>query len=117
MWFGTGNGFGVVVDNRTGKNTYMNMAEAGVGIGIAIKDFREVIVFNSRSKLNNFVTSGWNIGTAQAGAEAKYEDEGASAAGEADLDADIVVYQLTEKGIQLRVNIGASKYWQNDELN
>ncbi len=88
----------------------MNLAEADVGIGVAIKDFREVIVFNS------FVTSGWNVGSAQGGAEAKYEEEGASATGEVNLDADIVVYQLTEKGIQLRVNIGASKHWQNDKL-
>jgi lipid-binding SYLF domain-containing protein len=117
LWFGTGNGFGVVVDNRTGKNTYMNMGEAGVGIGLGLKDFREVIVFNSRSKLNGFITSGWNVGTAQASAEAKYEDDGASAAGEANLDADVVVYQMTEKGISLRVNFGASKYWVNDELN
>jgi len=117
LWFGTGNGFGVVVDNRTDKNTYMNMAEAGVGIGVAIKDFREVIIFNSREKLNKFVTSGWNIGTIQASAEAKYDEEGASAAGEANLDADVVVYQLTEKGISLRINLGASKYWKNDKLN
>ena len=41
----------------------MNMAEAGVGIGLGLKDFREVIVFNSRGKLNNFITSGWNVGT------------------------------------------------------
>jgi len=107
LWFGTGNGFGVVVDNRTGKNTYMSMAEAGVGIGVAIKDFRQV----------NFIKSGWNVGKAQASAEAKYEEEGASSAGEANLDADVVVYQLTEKGISLRVNIGAAKYWKNDELN
>jgi len=117
LWFGTGNGFGVVVDNRNGKNTYMNMGEAGVGIGVAIKDFREVIIFNSREKLNKFVTSGWNIGTVQASAEAKYDEEGASAAGEANLDADVVVYQLTEKGISLRINLGASKYWKNDKLN
>ena len=94
----------------------MNLAEADVGIGVAIKDFREVIVFNSREKLNNFVPSGWNVGSAQGGAEAKYEEEGASATGEVNLDADIVVYQLKEEGIQLRVNIGASKYWQNDKL-
>ncbi len=117
LWFGTGNGYGVVVDNKTGKNTYMSMGEAGVGIGVGLKDFREVIIFNSRPKLNNFVTSGWNVGTAQASAEAKYESDGASAAGEANLDADVVVYQMTEKGISLRVNFGASKYWVNDELN
>ena len=117
LWFGTGNGFGVVVDNKTGKNTYMSMGEAGVGIGVAVKDFRQVIVFNSRSKLNNFITSGWNVGKAQASAEAKYKKEGASAAGEANLDADVVVYQLTKKGISLRVNIGAAKYWKNKELN
>lgn len=117
LWFGAGNGYGVVVDNRTGKKTYMSMGEAGVGIGVGLKDFREVIIFNNRAKLNNFVTSGWNVGTAQASAEAKYESDGASAAGEANLDADVVVYQMTEKGISLRVNFGASKYWVNDELN
>ena len=117
LWFGTGNGYGVVVDNSSGKNTYMNMGEAGVGIGLSLKDFREVIVFNSREKLNSFITSGWNVGTAQASAEAKYEGDGASAAGEANLDADVIVYQMTEKGISLRVNFGASKYWKNDELN
>ncbi len=51
----------------------MNMAEAGVGIGLGLKDFREVIVLNSRGKLNNFITSGWNVGTEQASAEAKYD--------------------------------------------
>ncbi|NIS08130.1 MAG: hypothetical protein GWO07_05075 [Candidatus Dadabacteria bacterium] len=95
----------------------MSMGEAGVGIGVGLKDFREVIIFNNRGKLNNFVTSGWNVGTAQASAEAKYESDGASAAGEANLDADVVVYQMTEKGISLRVNFGASKYWVNEELN
>jgi len=117
LWFGTGNGYGVVIDNRTGKNTYMKMGEAGVGIGFGLKDFREVLIFNSRSKLNNFITSGWNVGIVQVSAEAKYEDEGASAAGEANLDADVVVYQMTTKGISLRVNIGAAKYWKNKELN
>lgn len=117
MFFGAGNGFGVVRDNRTDKDTYMNMGEGGVGIGVGLKDFREVIIFNNRQKLNNFVTSGWNVGTTQASAEAKYNKEGASAAGEANLDADIVVYQMTEKGISLRINLGASKYWKNGELN
>lgn len=117
LWFGTGNGYGVVIDNRTGKNTYMKMGEAGVGIGFGLKDFREVLIFNSRSKLNNFITSGWNVGIIQASAEAKYKDDGASAAGEANLDADIVVYQMTTKGISLRINIGAAKYWKNKELN
>jgi len=117
LWFGTGNGYGVVIDNRTGKNTYMKMGEAGVGIGFGLKDFREVLIFNSRSKLNNFITSGWNVGIVQASAEAKYDDKGASAAGEANLDADVVVYQMTTKGISLRINIGAAKYWKNKELN
>ena len=117
LWFGTGNGYGVVIDNRTGKNTYMKMGEAGVGIGFGLKDFREVLIFNSRSKLNNCMTSGWNVGIVQASAEAKYDDKGASAAGEANLDADVVVYQMTTKGISLRINIGAAKYWKNKELN
>lgn len=117
LWFGSGHGFGVVHDNKTHEKTYMNMAEAGVGVGFSLKDFREVIIFNSREKMENFIESGWNVGSAQASAEFKYDDEGASAAAEGNMSTDIIVYQLTQKGISFRLNFGASKYWKNGNLN
>jgi len=116
MFFGTGNGYGVAVDNGNGNKIYMNMAEGGVGLGIAFKDFREVIIFNNKDVFYKFITSGWNM-AAQGDAAAKYKEEGGATTGEVPLDSDILVYQLTESGLALRANFGASKFWIDKELN
>ena len=50
-----GGGHGVVKDNKTGKNTYMKMGEAGIGLGLGLKDFRAVFIFNKRSVMEKFV--------------------------------------------------------------
>lgn len=113
---GSGNGYGVAVNNATGDNIYMKMAEGGVGLGVALKDFREVIVFNNRAVFNQFITEGWSYG-AQGDAAAKYKDDGGATSAEVPLDSDVVVFQMTKDGIALRANIGASKVWIDDELN
>ncbi len=46
---GAGGGRGVVVDNRDGQNTFMNMAELGVGVGLGAKEVRVVFVFRLQS--------------------------------------------------------------------
>ena len=78
LMLATGNGFGVATDNRTGKNTYMRMVEAGGGMGLGIKTYRAVYVFNSREAFNRFLSGSWQVGgDADVGAE--YEGKGASA--------------------------------------
>ena len=116
MFFGTGNGYGVVIDNSDGQKTYMRMAEGGVGLGVALKDFREVVIFNDLDAYRNFVTEGWSFG-AQGDAAAKYKGDGAAASGEVPLDSEVLVYQITESGIALRANFGATKYRLDDDLN
>lgn len=116
LFFGTGNGYGVAIDNSNGNKIYMNMAEGGVGLGIALKDFREVLIFNNKDVFYKFITSGWSVGV-QGDAAAKYKEEGGAATGEVPLDSDMLVYQLTESGIALRANFGASKFWIDKELN
>jgi lipid-binding SYLF domain-containing protein len=116
MFFGTGNGYGVVTDNANGSKTYMRMGEGGVGLGVAVLDFREVIIFNDQSVYNDFVTEGWSFG-GQGNAAAKYEGSGGAAAGEVPLDSAVVVYQITKSGIALRANFSASKYWLDSDLN
>lgn len=113
---GTGNGYGVAVDNSNGDKVFMKMAEGGVGLGVALKNFREVIVFNNRQAFRDFVTNGWNIG-AQGDAAAKYKDDGGATSGEVPLNSEIVVFQMTKDGIALRASLGASKVWIDDELN
>lgn len=116
LYFGTGNGYGLVTDNSDGSKTYMRMGEASAGLGVALKDFREVIIFNDQGAFTSFVTEGWNFG-AQGGAEAAYEGSGTGSTGEVPLDSAILVYQITESGIALRANMSASKYWIDNDLN
>ncbi len=114
--FGSGNGFGVAVDNSNGNEIFMRMAEGGIGRGVALKDFREVIVCNSKTVFYKFITEGWNY-SAQGDAAAKYKDDGGSTSAEVPLDSEVVVFQMTKGGIALRANLSASKFWIDDELN
>ncbi|KUE80911.1 hypothetical protein [Aeromonas schubertii] len=113
-----GSGFGVVRDNRTGKDTYMRMAMAGVGLGFGIKDFRALILFQDRVALQRFLESGWEAG-GQADVAARSDDKGAaiiSEAASADLKG-VRVYQMTKHGIALQATAQGYKYWPDDELN
>ena len=51
-------GYGVVKNNRSNTDTYMKMAEAGLGLGLGVKDFRALFVFRSEHALKNFVENG-----------------------------------------------------------
>lgn len=113
---GSGNGYGVIVNNSNGKQTFMKMAEGGVGLGVGVTDKREVIIFNSPIVLSQFISKGWDFGV-QGDAALKSKTKGAAASGEIPFDSDIIIYQITDQGIALRTNVGAEKYWIDSELN
>lgn len=110
-----GNGYGVVRDNRTGKDTYMRMAEVGAGLGLGIKDFRAVFVFNDEKTLRQFIDSGWDFG-ADAGVAAKTPSKGVQASAGASVQ-NIEIYQFTDRGLELTATVAGTKYWKDDELN
>ncbi len=110
-----GGGKGVVKNNKTGKHTFMRMAEVGLGLGMGVKDFRVVFVFHSAASMNRFVEHGWAFGV-QADAAAKASDKGAAIGGEATID-NITIYQLTESGLALQATVKGTKYWKDDSLN
>lgn len=110
-----GTGFGMVKDMASGKVTYMNMAEGGVGLGIGAKDYRIIMVFHTRAAMQQFVESGWTFG-GNADAAAKASDRGASVEGEA-YYGDVTVYTITETGLALQATIKGTKFWVDKELN
>ena len=57
----TARGAGVVRDSRNSKDTYMKMLSLGGGIGLGIKDFSVVFVFNEAGALDKFLESGWDF--------------------------------------------------------
>lgn len=114
--FSSGNGYGVAVDNTTGKKTYMKMNFLGIGPGIGIKDFRAVFVFKNMRVLNEFIESGWEFG-GHADAAAKSDKKGGAVGGEMYIENDIEIYQMTEAGVALQATIAGTKYRKYTELN
>jgi lipid-binding SYLF domain-containing protein len=112
----TGNGWGVAHNNETGKDTYMKMFSAGVGIGLGVKDFRGVFVFTTKDAFETFVEHGWQA-SAQADAAAKAGEKGGAADSAIDIAPGVELYQLTENGLALQATIQGTKYWKNDDLN
>jgi len=110
-----GGGYGVVKNNKTGKNIYMKMGELGIGLGLGIKDFRAIFIFHDEDTMNYFINSGWEFG-GHADAAAKASDKGAAVGGEVLVD-NITVYQLTESGLALQATVKGTKYWKDDALN
>jgi len=111
-----GSGYGVVVDNATGKRTYMKMRSVGFGLGLGVKDFRAVFIFKNERVLDDFVNKGWEFG-GQADAAAKSGEKGGAAGGEAYVESGIDIYQMTEAGIALQATIAGTKYWKDKDLN
>ncbi|BDX08197.1 YSC84-related protein [Planctobacterium marinum] len=115
IFVAAGGGYGVAKNMRTGKHTYMNMAEGGVGLGFGAKDYRIVIVFHNEQALNRFIESGWTFG-GNADAAAKAGDKGGSVEGEA-YYGDVTVYTFTETGLAFQATIKGTKFWVDKELN
>jgi len=115
IFVAAGTGYGVVKNNITGKETFMEMGEAGLGLGLGAKDFRAVFVFHTEKALNQFVEKGWAFG-AEADAAAKSNDKGDQVSYGVTL-GNITVYQLTENGIALQATVKGTKYWQSARLN
>ena len=59
---GGGTGSGVVISKSGAKPIYMNMAEVQAGVGLGIKSFQNIFIFQTEAALNDFVNSGWTFG-------------------------------------------------------
>ncbi len=116
IFVSAGGGYGVVVDNATGKRTYMKMALGGIGLGLGVQDYRVVMIFKNKTTLNNFVESGWDFG-AHADAAAKAGETGGELSGEGDIISGIEVFSMTESGLALQATVAGTKYWKDDKLN
>ncbi len=112
----TGNGYGVARNNKTGKDTYMRMFSAGFGVGLGVKDFRGIFVFDNKTVFDRFVNFGWNV-QGQADAAAKYKNDGGSIGLAIEVSPGIHLYQITKNGLAAQATIQGTKYWKDDELN
>jgi lipid-binding SYLF domain-containing protein len=113
---GGGKGQGIAFDNRTKKVTYMKMLEIQAGLGMGVKKFRTIFVFETKDAMNQFVNNGWEFG-GQATAAAKSGNKGGSYQGAVQVMPGVWMYQLTDKGLALELTGKGTKYYKDDDLN
>ena len=113
---GAGKGKGIAVDNATQNVTYMKMREIQAGLGMGVKKFSVVFVFENKKAFDDFVNGNWNFG-GQTTAAAKSSDGGGSLQGAASVSPGVWMYQMTDKGLALEVTGKGTKYSKDDDLN
>ena len=117
LFGGSGNGKGVAVNNHDKSEIFMKMFEVQAGLGMGVKKFRVVFVFENQKVFDDFVNSGWEFG-GQASAAAKTEpDKGGSMQGAASVSEGVWMYQLTDKGLALELTGKGTKYSKDKDLN
>ena len=94
----------------------MKMISLGAGLGVGVKDYRVIFVFENQKALDSFITSGWD-GSAQADAAAKTSKSGGAYSGASSVAPGVWVYQITKKGLALQLTLQGTKYSKVDDLN
>ncbi|MGD0417776.1 MAG: YSC84-related protein [Terriglobales bacterium] len=113
---GSGNGKGIAVNNKTKQETFMKMLELQAGLGMGVKKFSVIFVFDTEKAFNSFVNSGWQFG-GQATAAATTGTQGGAMAGAVSVSDGVWMYQLTDKGVALEITAKSTKYYKDDDLN
>jgi lipid-binding SYLF domain-containing protein len=94
----------------------MKMASVGAGLGVGVKDYRVIFVFQNDKAFSTFLSSGWS-GSGQTDAAAKAGDKGGALSGAAEVSPGVWVYQITKNGIALQLTLQGTKYYKDDDLN
>jgi len=116
LFAGGGSGSGMAVDNKTRNETFMKMVEVQAGLGMGVKKFRVVFVFDTQKALNDFVNSGWEFG-GQTTAAAKTGEQGAALSGAVSVAPGVWMYQLTDTGLAAEITGKGTKYYKDSDLN
>jgi lipid-binding SYLF domain-containing protein len=113
---GGGIGRGLAVTQPSGKETFMRYVEGSAGIGLGIKKYALIFVFETEQARSDFINKGWE-GGAQATAAAKHGSSGNAYEGAASVSPGVWVYQVTDKGLAAEIGLKGTKYYQDTALN
>jgi lipid-binding SYLF domain-containing protein len=112
----TARGAGVAINSKTKQETFMKMISGGAGLGVGVKDYRVIFVFENEKGLTQFLNSGWS-GSGQTDAAAKAGKSGAAYSGAVEVASGVWVYQITKNGLALQLTLQGTKYYKDDDLN
>jgi lipid-binding SYLF domain-containing protein len=116
LFGGSGHGEGVAINSQTKAETFMKMFEVQAGLGMGVKKFKVIFVFDTQKAFDDFVNSGWEFG-GQTSAAAKTSEKGGAMQGAASVSDGVWMYQMTDKGLALELTGKGTKYSKDDDLN
>ena len=109
-------GKGLVVNHRTGRQTFMKMLQVQGGLGFGVNPNRLIFVFTNERALRNFIDQGWEFG-GQANLSAMAGGQGAQFSGAAAVAPGVYLYQLTQTGLSASLTVGGKKFFKDGDLN
>jgi lipid-binding SYLF domain-containing protein len=112
---GGGGGRGLA-KSKAGKETFMAYAEVSAGLGLGIKTFDLIFVFEDDQAMSDFIDKGWEY-SGEATAAAKHGDQGAARSEAQSVSPGVKVYQLTSSGLAAELTIKGTKYFKDPKLN
>jgi lipid-binding SYLF domain-containing protein len=116
LFAGGQQGKGVVVNNRTHRQTFMKMVGVQAGLGIGVAKTRLVFIFESASSLQSFIAQGWQFG-ATGSLSAAADGQGGMFTGAASVSPGVFVYQITDTGLAAQITATGNKFFRDDALN
>lgn len=116
--FGLGGagGKGIAHDSKTGKDVYMNIAQASAGFQIGASDSRYLFVFNDQKALATFIDKGWDAAASAAAGAGDGSKDANARAGAGNLTGGRL-YALTKSGLQVGAAVSGVKAWKDKDLN
>ena len=109
-------GKGMVVNNRTQRQTFMKMVQVQGGLGFGVNQNRLIFVFTTEQALRNFIDQGWEFG-GQANLSAMVGGQGTQFSGAAAVSPGVYLYQLTNTGLSATITVSGTKYFKDADLN
>jgi lipid-binding SYLF domain-containing protein len=121
LFGGTGNGYGILTEKPSGKQTFIRMARIQVGFGLGVQELSVLLIFKSKEKLAEFKQEGWTFGggasAAMVSEAASPDDPTVDKSMQATVDGDPLVYQVTDAGVNLSATLEGVKFWRDAALN
>lgn len=113
---GGAGGKGLVHENKTKQDVFMEMAQASAGPQVGISENETLIIFKTDKGMQEFIAKGWSAstgGAVQAGAAGK--SAGPATGALENLDAGY--YTLTKNGLSVGIVAAGTKFWKDSDLN
>jgi lipid-binding SYLF domain-containing protein len=117
LFGGSGHGEGVAVNNQTEAETFVKMFEIQAGLGMGVKKFKVIFIFDNQKVFDGFVNSGWEFGGQTSAAAKTSPEKGGAMQGAVSVSDGIWMYQMSDKGLALEITAKGTKYSKDGDLN